>query len=119
MGAQCSSAAHPTAGGRTTNCIVISQVPASAFEVVQMTSIYTAATLPQGAAPRITSFIASPTSISPGGQATLTWQASGAVYTIVSPQVGAVRGNSLIVTPGQTTTYTLHATDQAEGRLRR
>ena len=90
----------------------LSQVPASAFEVVQMKPIYTAANVPQGAAPSIGSFTASPTSVSSGTQVMLSWQASGASYYVVSPQIGAVRGNSVTVRPTQTTTYTLYATNQ-------
>jgi hypothetical protein len=90
----------------------LGQVPASAFEVVQMTPIYTAADVPQGAAPTIASFTASPTTVSPGTPVTLTWQASGASYYVVSPEVGAVRGATTPVSPMQTTTYTLSATNQ-------
>jgi hypothetical protein len=90
----------------------LSQVPASAFEVVRMTPIYTASNVPQGAAPSITSFTASPTSVHSGMQVTLSWQASGAPYYVISPQIGAVRGNTATVTPTQTTTYTLYATNQ-------
>jgi hypothetical protein len=90
----------------------LSQVPASAFEVVQMNPIITASTVPQGSAPGITSLTASPMTASPGTAVTLTWQASGASYFVVSPQIGAVRGNSVTVTPSQTTTYTLYATNQ-------
>jgi hypothetical protein len=90
----------------------LSQVPASAFEVVQMKPIYTASNLPQGAAPSITSFAASPTTVSSGTQVTLSWQASGASYNILTPQIGAVRGGSATVKPTQTTTYTLYATNQ-------
>jgi hypothetical protein len=90
----------------------LSQVPASAFEVVQMSPTYTAANVPQGAAPTIASFAASSSSVSSGTQVTLSWQASGASYVIISPQIGAVRGSSATVTPMQTTTYTLYATNQ-------
>jgi len=90
----------------------LSQVPASAFEVVQMKPIYTAANVPQGALPSITSFTASPTNASSGAKVTLNWQASGASYSIISPQIGAVRGSSATVTPTQTTIYTLYATNQ-------
>jgi hypothetical protein len=90
----------------------LSQVPASAFEVVKMNPIYTASNVPQGAAPTISSFTASSTSVSSGTQVTLSWQVSGAFYNIVSPQLGAVRGASAAVTPTQTTTYTLDATNQ-------
>jgi hypothetical protein len=90
----------------------LSQVPASAFEVVQMNPIYTASNMPQGAAPSIASFTASPTSATSGTKVALSWQASGASYYVISPQIGAVRGSTATVTPTQTTTYTLHATNQ-------
>ncbi len=90
----------------------LGQVPASAFEVVQMNPVYTASNLPQGAAPSIASFTAAPASVSSGGSATLSWNVSNAAYVIVSPQVGAVRGASVMVQPAQTTTYTLYATNQ-------
>jgi hypothetical protein len=90
----------------------LSSVPASAFEVVQMTPIYTSANVPQGAAPAITSFTASPANVSAGGQVTLSWQVNGASYYVISPQVGAVEGTNAVVTPAQTTTYALYATNQ-------
>jgi hypothetical protein len=85
---------------------------ASDFEVVEMNPIYTASNLPQGSAPIIASFSANPTATNSTGTVTLNWSVSGASYLIVSPQVGAIRGNSVTVTPGQTTTYTLYATNQ-------
>ena len=90
----------------------LSQVPASAFEVVQMNPVYTSATVPQGSVPTITSFTASSSTVSAGTQVSLSWQASGASYYVVSPQVGAVRGNTVTVSPAQTTVYTLYATNQ-------
>jgi hypothetical protein len=90
----------------------LGQVPAAAFEVVQMNPIYTASNVPQGAAPSIASLTASPTSVSSGGSVTLSWNVSNASYVIVSPQAGAVRGTSVTVQPSQTTTYTLYATNQ-------
>ncbi len=90
----------------------LGQVPASAFEVVQMNPIYTASTVPQGAAPSISSFTASSSSVSSGTKVTLNWQATGTSYYVLSPQVGAVRGSNATVTPTQTTTYTLYATNQ-------
>jgi len=89
----------------------LSQVPASAFEVVQMTPVYTATNVPQGAAPSITSLTAS-SSTGAGSSVTLSWSVSNASYLIVSPQAGAVRGASVTVSPAQTTTYTLYATNQ-------
>ncbi|MGA8152763.1 MAG: hypothetical protein WB952_17570 [Terriglobales bacterium] len=90
----------------------LSSVPASAFEVVKMNPVYTAGNVPQGAAPKISSFTASSTSVAAGTQVTLNWQASGASYYVVSPEIGAVRGTSATVAPSQTTTYTLYATNQ-------
>jgi hypothetical protein len=90
----------------------LGQVPASAFEVVQMNPIYTAANVPQGSPPAISSFTANSTTLSAGSPVTLSWQATDAEYYIVAPQIGAVRGNSASVTPTQTTTYTLYATNQ-------
>jgi len=90
----------------------LSQIQASAFEVVQMNPIYTAGNVPQGAPPAISSFTASAMTVSAGTAVTLNWQSSGASYYVVSPQVGAVRGTSVSVTPTQTTTYTLNATNQ-------
>jgi len=90
----------------------LSQVPASAFEVIQMNPVYTASNIPQGAAPSIASFTASASPVSAGTKVTLSWNVSGASYVIVTPGVGAVRGTSASVTPSQTTTYTLNATNQ-------
>ncbi len=36
---------------------------------------------------------------------------TGASYLIISPDVGAVRGTSVMVTPTQSTTYMLYATN--------
>src|ERR1700730_10701837 len=90
----------------------LSQVSASAFEVVQMNPVYTASNVPQGAAPSITSFTTTPSSVGSGNSVTLSWDVSNAAYLIVSPQAGAVRGTSVSVSPTQTTTYTLYATNQ-------
>ena len=86
-------------------------VTASDFEVVKMTTVYTAANVPTGAAPKVTSFTASAASVASGTQVTLSWAQTGAGYVIVSPAVGAVRGSSVVVTPTATTTYTLYATN--------
>jgi hypothetical protein len=89
----------------------LSLVPASAFEVVQMDPVYTASTVPQGAAPSIASF-ASTASTGSGSSVTLSWNVTNASYVIISPGAGAVRGTSVTVTPAQSTTYTLYATNQ-------
>jgi hypothetical protein len=87
----------------------------SDFEVIEESPVYTASTVPTGPKPQISSFRASSTSVSSGTPVTLSWNASGASYLIVSPSVGATRGTSVTVSPTATTTYTLYATN-AYGR---
>jgi len=89
----------------------LGSVTASDFEVVQMNPIYTSASVPTGAAPAISSFAASSQSVSAGTPVTLSWSVTGASYLIVSPDIGATRGASVVVTPSQSTTYTLYATN--------
>jgi len=93
----------------------LKSVPASAFEVVLIDPLYTPNNVPTGPAPVIGSFTANPQTASSGQPVTLSWNVSGASYYVVSPQVGAVRGASVIVTPTATTTYTLAGTN-AYGR---
>jgi len=88
----------------------LGQVTAAAFEVVQMNPIYTAANVPQGAAPVISSFSASPSTVTAGTPVTLSWNSTG-TYFLISPQLGPVRGSQVTVSPAQTTTYTLYATN--------
>jgi hypothetical protein len=76
-----------------------------------MNPIYTAATVPAGASPVIVSFTASSQSVSAGTPVTLSWSVTGASYLIISPDIGAVRGASTVVSPSQSTTYTLYATN--------
>jgi hypothetical protein len=90
----------------------LDQVSASDFEVVKMDTIYTQSNLPTGNAPSIASFTASSSTVSAGTAVTLNWNATGASYFIVTPQVGAIRGTNVSVTPTQTTTYTLDATNE-------
>jgi hypothetical protein len=90
---------------------LLNGVSMSDLEVVKMDTIYTASNIPQGAAPVISSFTASSTSVAAGTPVTLNWSTSSASYLIVSPGAGAVRGTSVVVTPTQTTTYTLYATN--------
>jgi len=90
----------------------VSQVPASAFEVVQMSPVYTSGNVPQGSAPTISSFSASASNVATGTTVILSRQASGASYLVISPQFGALRGSSVQVAPSQTTSYTLYATNQ-------
>jgi hypothetical protein len=90
-------------------------VPASAFEVLLISPLYTPNDVPTGPAPVIGSFTANPATVAAGQPVTLSWNATGASYFVVSPEVGAVRGSSVVVIPEKTTTYTLYATN-AYGR---
>jgi hypothetical protein len=90
----------------------LKQVPASAFEVVLINPLYTPSNVPTGPSPTINSFIATPSTVSAGQPATLSWNVTGASYFVISPQIGAVRGNSTVVSPIATTTYTLYGTNQ-------
>jgi len=92
-------------------------VTASDFEVVQLPTVITSGNVPTGTAPTIGSFTSSAPHVAAGTAITLTWQATGASYYLVTPQAGPVRGNSVVVNPAATTTYTLSATN-AFGRTK-
>lgn len=89
----------------------LGNVDASNFEVVQMGPAYDAVSAPTGAAPAISSFTASQTTVAAGTPVTLNWTVSGDSYDFIDV-VGPVRGTSQTVTPTQTTTYTLVSTNQ-------
>jgi hypothetical protein len=89
----------------------LGSVTAADFDVIEMSPVYTSANVPSGANPVISSFTASAQSVSAGTPVTLSWTVTGAGYLIVSPDIGAVRGTSVIVTPTQSTAYTLYATN--------
>jgi hypothetical protein len=86
-------------------------ITASDFEVIQMSPLYTQNNVPTGSAPQINSFTASSNSVTAGMSVNLTWQTTGASYVIVSPEIGAIRTTTVSVSPAQTTTYTLYATN--------
>jgi len=90
----------------------LKQVPASAFEVLLINPLYTPSNVPTGPSPTINRFIATPPTVSAGQPATLSWNVTGASYFVISPQIGAVRGNSTVVSPTATTTYSLYGTNQ-------
>ncbi|MBZ5619489.1 MAG: hypothetical protein LAQ69_12310 [Acidobacteriia bacterium] len=72
-------------------------------------SITATATVTVGSSPSITSFTATPAMVSPGQSSTLTWAVTGSPSLIVNPDVGAVTGTSVQVTPSATASYTLTA----------
>jgi len=64
-------------------------------------------------APAISSFSATPSAITAGESATLSWSVSGATSITIDQGVGAVSGDSESVSPTTTTTYTLAASNSA------
>ena len=86
-------------------------IDASEFDVVQMGTVYDANTAPTGAAPTISSFTASQTTVAAGAPVTLSWSVSNDSYDYIDV-VGPVRGGTQTVTPAATTTYTLNSTNQ-------
>jgi hypothetical protein len=87
-------------------------INASNFDVVSMDAVYTSANVPIGPSPVISSFTANPTSIAAGNPVTLSWATSDAIYNVISPSVGPVRGTAITVNPKSATTYTLYSTNQ-------
>ena len=102
----------PNDGWDNTDLHSLDGVTAADFDVLQDSPLYTSSNIPTGSAPTISSFTASPTTITAGSSTTLAWSGTAASYYIVSPQIGAVSGTSVTVTPTATTTYTLYSTNQ-------
>jgi hypothetical protein len=102
----------PDSRWNNTNLNLLKQITASNFDVVAMGTIYTDANVPTGPSPTISSFTANPTTVTAGSPVTLSWSVINSIYNIIDPQVGPVRGTSIMVTPAATTTYTLDATNQ-------
>src|SRR3984893_17981101 len=86
-------------------------IDASNFDVVQMGTEYDASTAPTGAAPTISSFTASQTTVTAGTPVILSWTVSNDSYDYIDA-VGPVRGGTQTVTPGATTIYNLSSTNQ-------
>lgn len=86
-------------------------VTASDFNVLLISPLYTPQNVPTGPNPTINSFTAT-SSGGPGQPVTLNWSVTNGEYYVVSPTVGAIRGNTVVVNPTVTTTYTLYATNQ-------
>jgi len=65
--------------------------------------------IPQGVAPVITSFTATPATVTAGQSALLAWSTAWAGTLAIEPGIGQVTGTQLSVTPAALTTYTLTA----------
>jgi hypothetical protein len=102
----------PDNAWNNTNLNLLKQITASSFEVVALGTVYTDANVPIGPSPTISSFTANPSTVTAGSPVTLSWSVSNSLYNIIGPQVGPVRGTSIMVTPAATTTYTLYTTNQ-------
>jgi hypothetical protein len=87
-------------------------ITASNFEAVTTGPVYTNSDVPSGPAPVISSFTANPASVTAGNSVTLNWATSGAIYNIISPTIGPVRGSAIAFNPKSTATYTLYSTNQ-------
>lgn len=71
------------------------------------------ATPASATAPVITSFTVDASSLATTGMCTLLWNVTGPASVSISPNVGAVTGNVIAVSPLANTTYTLSATNSA------
>lgn len=103
----------PNDGWNNDDLSTLKKVPASAFEVVALGTVYTASSnLPTGTAPVVSAFAASSGSLTvpAGTSVALAWTATGASSYLVSG-VGPVRGNTVTVKPTVTTTFTLYASN--------
>jgi hypothetical protein len=106
VGAVAASGSTTVTPATTTTYTLTAVAPAG-----NVTATATVTVNPAGAGnPQIIRFEASPRSIQPGQQSTLSWTTTGAATVSISG-VGAVTPNgSTTVSPAQTTTYTLSAT---------
>jgi len=91
---------------------LLKTLKASDFEVVLMGPVYTPGNVPTGPSPTLTGLAANPSTISPGQSSTLSWTTANTIYTLVSPEVGPVRGTTASVHPTVTTAYKVYATNQ-------
>jgi len=91
---------------------LLSNLTGADFDVVTTGPVYTNADVPTGASPAIGSFTANQTHVAKGVAVVLSWTSSNAIYNIISPTVGPLRGSSITVHPRATTTYTLYSTNQ-------
>jgi hypothetical protein len=91
---------------------LLKTLKASDFEVVLMGPVYTPGNVPTGPSPTLTGLAANPSTISPGQSSTLSWTTVNTIYTLVSPEVGPVRGTTASVHPTVTTAYKVYATNQ-------
>ena len=102
----------PNSNWNNSDLHLLNAVTAADFDVVSTGPVYTNSDVPTGLNPIISGFTANPTHVAKGKAVMLNWTTSEAIYNIISPAVGPVRGNSTTVRPKATTTYTLYSTNQ-------
>jgi len=102
----------PNSNWNNSDLHLLNAVTAADFDVVSTGPVYTNSDVPTGSNPIISGFTANPTHVAKGKAVMLNWTTSEAIYNIISPAVGPVRGNSTTVRPKATTTYTLYSTNQ-------
>jgi hypothetical protein len=102
----------PDSNWNNNDLAALKSITASSFDVILMNPICTPSNVPTGPSPAIASFTANPAKVSAGQPVTLSWNVTEAIYNIVGPQVGPVRGTSVVVNPAATTTYSLYSTNQ-------
>jgi hypothetical protein len=102
----------PNSGWNNDDLHNLTSLTGADFDVVTTGPVYTESNVPSGASPAIGAFNTSATYMRKGGSVTLSWSTTGAIYNIISPTVGPVRGTSIMVSPNTTTTYTLYSTNQ-------
>jgi hypothetical protein len=102
----------PNTGWNNDDLSNLKSLTASDFEVVQMGTVYTPSNVPTGASPTISTFTANPKTVAAGQPVTLSWSTTNASYNLITPQIGPVRGTSIMVVPAATTTYVLDSTNE-------
>lgn len=83
-----------------------------ALTASEIAALYAACSPPAASqAPAILSFAATPSTVAPGGTATLSWSTSGATSVSIDNGIGTVNqaSGSVVVSPDGTTAYTLTA----------
>lgn len=102
-----------TAPVRAGTYTVRAQVEGQPSLFAQAPVTVTEAPPPPPEVPTITRFQASPDTIDPGQDTTLSWEVEGATALSVAPVPGGVTGSRVTVHPDKTGTYTLKATNEA------
>jgi len=93
--------------------ITVSPIATTTYTITAVNGTATATATATVTAPLGVTLTANPANITPGGQSTLTWASTGAATVSIDQGVAPIKGatGSVPVSPAQTTTYTITATD--------